>query len=329
MNTILAPVIGHPQMIAKGVSNMDNRAEKPDILVVDGSPENVAVLSALLDSEYRVRVAPSGKQALNIVEADHPPDLILLDVVGPEIDGYEVCKRLKADPRTCDIPIIFLTARDSEADVTQGLAAGAVDYIAKPFSPAILKARTKAHLALKKYRDAVTDSNYTDGLTAIANRCRFDEYFTAMWHLAARESLPLSLIMIDIDDFNQFNENYGHQEGDACLVRIARLLTGSTTWQTDLLARYGGDEFMYVLPDTQVNDAIQLADGFRRQVLSLQIPHAFSTTGNQLTISLGVATAFSARDSSPQALIQKADEALYQAKVYGKNRVHSESIVIR
>lgn len=295
--------------------------EKNTILIVDDSPENITVLGALLRTDYIIRVATNGEKALQLVDSDNPPDLILLDVMMPGIDGYEVCKRLKANTLTQKIPVIFITAKTSEADEVKGFEMGAVDYVTKPFSPVVIKARVRTHVELKKYRDFLVNTSYCDGLTAVANRRRFDEYYTAMWNLAVRESLPLSLIMIDLDNFKKYNDNYGHQEGDACLIRIAQKLSTSLKRKTDLLARYGGDEFVCLLPGTNIDGAVKVAELFRSNVLSLQIPNAYSGTTSCMTISQGVASIHPAMDLSANSLIMFADEALYKAKNEGRNRI--------
>ena len=305
---------------------MDELQQKQTILVVDDSPENITVLGALLRADYTVRVATNGEKALKIMGSDNPPDLILLDVMMPGMDGYEVCRRLKADSRTQNIPVIFITAKTSEEDEVKGFEMGAVDYVTKPFSPVVIKARVRTHMDLKRYRDLLVNTSYCDGLTAIANRRRFDEYYTVLWNLSIREALPLSLIMIDIDNFKQFNDNYGHQEGDACLVRIAQKLAESLKRKTDLVARYGGEEFVCILPYTGIDGAISIAEEFRTGILSLQIPHAYSSAGSYVTISQGVANISPIKDSSPKALIMAADNVLYRAKESGRNRICSQGV---
>ena len=301
---------------------MDELDEKQTILIVDDSPENITVLGALLRMDYSVRVATNGEKALKIVESDNLPDLILLDVMMPGMDGYEVCRRLKSDLRTRNIPVIFITAKTSEEDEVRGFAMGAVDYVTKPFSPVVIKARVRTHMELKRYRDFLVDTSYCDGLTTISNRRRFDEYFATLWNLAMRESLPLSLIMIDIDHFKQFNDHYGHQKGDTSLIQIAQALSTTLNRKTDMVARYGGEEFVCVLPDTEIDGAVNVAEKFRTGILSLRIPHAFSTADSWVTISLGVACLVPMIDLSPKELIMAADEALYKAKASGRNRIN-------
>ena len=301
---------------------MDTKpSSKSTVLIVDDSPENITVLGALLRQECTVRVATSGEKALQIVNSDHPPDLILLDVIMPGMDGYEVCNKIKSNPATKNIPIIFITAKSGEDDEVKGFELGAVDYITKPFSPVVIKARVRTHLELKRYRDLLMNTSYFDGLTGIPNRRRFDEYFSSMWSFSVRESLPLSLIMIDIDNFKMYNDYYGHLEGDICLVKIAQALSGILKRKSDLFARYGGEEFVCLLPDTDHDGALKIARDFQETVLSLQIRHAESAIKKYVTISQGVATVVPDTETSQKSLIVNADEVLFKAKNSGRNEI--------
>lgn len=291
------------------------------LLIVDDEPGNIKILLELLRSEYKIRVSNNGEKALKIALSEEPPDLILLDVMMPELDGYEVCRRLKNDPRTKKIPVIFITGKIGEQDEIQGFKAGAVDYITKPFSSVVVKARVKTHIELKQYRDYLENRSLHDGLTGIANRRCFDEHLENAWNFACRETSPLSLILIDIDHFKLFNDNYGHQAGDVCLTQIAQKLSAFLKRKIDLIARYGGEEFGCILPKTMLDNANMIAERFRADILSLQIPHAYSSTGNYVTISQGVATIIPTKDSSPSRLINAADEALYRSKESGRNKV--------
>ena len=301
---------------------MDGLDKKQTILIVDDSPENITILGALLRMDYTIRVAKNGAKALKIMESDNCPDLVLLDVMMPGIDGYEVCKRLKANLHTQNIPVIFITSKTSEEDEVRGFEMGAFDYVTKPFRPVVVKARIRTHMELKKYRDFLVNTSYCDGLTAIANRRRFDEHYSALWNLAIRGHSPLSLIMIDIDHFKEFNDNYGHQEGDIALARIAQMLVTSLKRKTDMVARYGGEEFVCVLSNTAIAGAVNVAEKFHTDILSMQIPHAFSTAGSLVTISQGVACIVPTKNLSPETLIISADESLYKAKKGGRNRMN-------
>jgi diguanylate cyclase (GGDEF)-like protein len=291
------------------------------LLIADDEPGNIKMLLELLRSEYKIRVANNGEKVLKIALSEEPPDLILLDVMMPGLDGYEVCRRLKSDPLTQKIPVIFITGKITEQDEIQGFEAGAVDYITKPFSSVVVKARVKTHIELKQARDYLENRSLQDGLTGIANRRRFNEHLENAWNFTCREALPLSLIIIDIDHFKLFNDNYGHQAGDVCLTQIAQKLSATLRRKIDLIARYGGEEFGCILPMTMLDNAIMIAESFRADILSLQIPHAYSSTGSCVTISQGVATIIPTKDSLPGSLIHAADEALYRSKETGRNKV--------
>lgn len=290
------------------------------ILVVDDAPENLRVLSAVLKDQYRIKVATNGERALALAASDDPPDLILLDVVMPGMDGYEVCKRLKSDPKTAAIPVLFVSSRDEEEDEARGLDAGGIDYIVKPVRPSIVQARVKNHIELKRSRDLLERLTTVDHLTGISNRRRYDEYLELECRRATRDGEPLSLIAIDIDHFKAYNDHYGHPEGDACLIAVAQALAATVTRPTDVVARCGGEEFACILPGTDASGAAGLAEQMRQAVASLELPHQGSAPHGCVTISLGVATWVPEPGQSPQLLADAADRALYQAKADGRNR---------
>jgi len=237
------------------------------------------------------------------------------------MDGYTTCERLKAETRTRNIPVIFITAKSQEEDETRGLEAGAVDYITKPFSLPIVHARIKTHLELKRHRDLLRDLAVQDGLTGIPNRRRFDETLELEWRRSEREGYGISLIMLDIDHFKRYNDNYGHAEGDTCLRRVATCLASMVNRPGDLMARYGGEEFACVLPMTDLEDAVSLACKMLTAVENLAIPHHHSPTRRHVTISLGVAAAVPGDSLQPTTLLEGADECLYRSKSGGRNRV--------
>lgn len=291
------------------------------ILIVDDEPANIRILVDLLRPGYALRVATNGETALRIALSDAPPDLIILDVMMQGVNGYEVCSQLKNDPRTESIPVIFITAKGQERDEIRGLEAGAIDYVAKPFNPVIVKARVQTHAELKRHRDFLKNLSFCDGLTNIANRRRFDEYLTTSWDFACRESSPLSLILVDIDHFKLFNDTLGHQAGDECLRQVAQALQASLKRRVDLLARYGGEEFGCILPKTNLHGAVMIAERFRESILGLRISRGPSS-GGCLTISQGAATIVPGRDFSPESLIKAADEALFRSKQEGRDRIY-------
>ncbi len=305
---------------------MGNYASQSTILVVDDQPANIRVLGEALKDDYQIKMARSGEKAIEIANSDTPPDLILLDIIMPELDGHEVCKILKNNSKTEKIPIIFITAKNQEEDETKGLELGAVDYITKPFSIPIVKARVKTHVELKKHRDILEDLSTLDGLTGIPNRRKFDEFIDIEWRRAVRGAYPLSLIMIDIDHFKLFNDNYGHGAGDECLKKVASSLYSSARRPADFVARYGGEEFVAILPESSLEQAKFFAERIRYNIEELNIVHDFSLTAKKITISLGSATIVPTLKNSYQLLIKSADNALYKAKSEGRNRIESVNL---
>ena len=295
---------------------------RPRVLIIDDVPNNIEVLGEALSQDYDVRFACSGQEGLTIAVAD-PPDVILLDVVMPEMDGFEVCRRLKDLDDLQNIPVIFVTARDAEEDQGIGLSLGAVDYITKPFNPALVRMRVRNHAESKRRADLLASLAMIDGLTHLPNRRRFDEQLELEWKRCQRDSLPLSLLLMDIDDFKGFNDRFGHGEGDTCLQRVADALAKATHRPTDLLARYGGEEFVALLPDTDALGAWQVGERLRVAVEALGIPHAPALTGRVVTLSVGYATRVPDSEAAmtPEALLKAADEQLYVAKRDGRNRV--------
>ncbi len=301
---------------------MNNHPASQTVLIVDDQPSNIQVLAKLLTEEYRVLVANSGHKALTIARSDHPPDLILLDVQMPEMDGYELCKHLKSDPQTNKIGIIFITALDSVNDEEQGFQLGAVDYIAKPFHTAIVRARVRTHMELKRKSDLLEQIAMLDGLTGIPNRRHLNEQLDRERGRAQREQHPLSAVMLDIDHFKEYNDHYGHGAGDLCLQQVAKALAATLARASDLVARYGGEEFVALLPNTPLDGAQEVAENLRHAIEGLAIPHHYSSVAKTITISLGVATYDpTTNPNTTDNLLERADTALYRAKAMGRNRV--------
>ncbi len=304
---------------------MNNEPQQQTVLVVDDEPTNIQALGNLLKDEYRIQVATNGEKALAILQDENQslPDLILLDIQMPGIDGYEVCRRIKEDPKTDSVVIIFVTARNAESDEELGLKLGAVDFISKPFSPAIVRARVETHMNLKRKTDMLERFALLDGLTGIHNRRYFDEQVDKEIARNLREDHPLSVIMMDIDHFKEFNDHYGHGAGDKCLQKVARALTDTLSRPTDALCRYGGEEFVALLPGSDYDGARVVAERLREAVEGLSVTHEYSDAGSVVTLSLGIATAVPDRtqNADRESLLKRADEALYSAKHAGRNRV--------
>lgn len=302
---------------------IERSKKTPMILIVDDVPTNLKVLGNLLSQiGCEIAAAVNGRQALE-TSAKISPDLILLDVQMPDMTGFEVCNRLKHSPKTKDIPVIFITAKTETDDIVKGFELGAVDYVTKPFIGIELLARVKTHLELKRHRDTLEELSMLDGLTGIPNRRRFDSLLEMQWKQGVREGRPLSLIMVDVDNFKAYNDRYGHQAGDDCLKRVAKILATFLRRPMDFVARYGGEEFVCLLPFTAYEGAVLISEKMRAGVEANQIPHAGSDTGPVVTISLGAATMIPAKDSSPETLVEAADKKLYEAKKNGKNQARS------
>lgn len=300
---------------------IDTLRHRSTILIIDDVPANLDVLVAhLQEEEMDLNVALSGEDGLRLAR-EIRPDLILLDIMMPGIDGFETCKRLKAHRDTADIPIVFLTAKEHERDIEHGLVLGAVDYIIKPFSMPILKARLRNHLALQHKSQLLVKMACTDELTRTANRRHLDNVLEREWSRAQRNSLPMSLVMIDVDHFKLYNDRYGHPEGDRCLKQIARTLSVILMRPGDLLARYGGEEFAALLPETDAAGAKDIAERMRTAIEQLSIPHANSPSSKWVNISLGLSTLTSLPGMSKDDLLSQADQALYRSKTRGRNRL--------
>ena len=295
---------------------------KSTVLIVDDCRLNLQLLRDVLNHDYEVLSASSGEEALAIVSSS-TVDLILLNVVMPEMDGYEVCKKLKNDPDTQNIPVIFVTAMNHIEDEEKGLEIGAIDYIHKPFHNSIVKMRVKNHLKLKKYRDLLEKASFVDGLTGLANRRFLDEIFDTEWRRTLRSNSSLALIMFDIDFFKEYNDYYGHLAGDDCLRRGAATIKCSLNRAGDYLARYGGDEFVAVLPSTTCEGALIVAENARKNIEALKEEHNKSRICGYVTVSCGVAAVSPNKKMNPKDLLELADTALYKAKMAGRNTVHS------
>ncbi len=296
------------------------KTERSNVLIVDDSRTNIAIMKDILSEDHEVFSALTGKDALKIARQENV-DLILLDVVMPEMDGYEVCKRLKADPVTKNIPVIFVTSMSEMGDETKGLELGAIDYMIKPVRAPIIKARVRNHLELKKYRDFLENLSMVDGLTGVWNRRHFNEVLDKEWRRAMRGTHLISVILLDVDFFKKYNDHYGHPAGDDCLRQVAKALKETARRGGDMVARYGGEEFVIITPASSSEEAQALAEKLRISVEMLAIPHATAEISDHVTISIGVATVHPNPCMDVSDFLEKVDRALYMAKSGGRNRV--------
>jgi diguanylate cyclase (GGDEF)-like protein len=322
---------------------------KARVLVVDDSRlARAAIVSILRGVGLRdVQEAATVSQAFALLGVDLPEssgtpfDLVLLDVVMPDLDGISACRRLKAEKSLRHVPVIMVTAQSDMESLREAFQAGAMDYITKPIREVELLARVHSALTLKRESDRrlkkeqelvklarqLAHANQElrllsnrDGLTGVANRRFFEQEFDREWNRAQRAGHPLAVLMMDIDHFKLYNDHYGHQQGDECLREVARTLAAQVGRPGDLLARYGGEEFVAVLPQTAREGALKVAEGMCQAVRSLAIKHSASRVDDNLTISLGLAAVVPTQDSTRGALLRAADQALYQAKQQGRNR---------
>lgn len=294
------------------------------ILIVDDDPGMIRSLGHILADYPQRRFATSGADALQQALAD-PPDLVLLDAQMPGMDGFELCRALKRDPRFEQVPVIFITKDSGEQTEARVFDLGAVDFIAKPVSATVLRARVATQLRLRRMTAELQRLACTDMLTGLANRRVFDGRLTSECRRALRSGLPLILAMVDVDHFKAYNDCYGHPAGDACLREVAAALRECAQRPDDLAARYGGEEFALLLPDTDVQGAAAVATKLQRSLAQRALPHAGSAVAACVTVSMGVAMLASGPAQRPDpddavSLLAQADRALYAAKAAGRAR---------
>lgn len=296
-----------------------NLAMNGRVLIVDDAMENIQILNQALRDEHEVLFALNGEKALEIAHQQRP-DMILLDAMMPGMDGFAVCAALHASALLKDVPIIFVTALSQPEDETRALEAGAADFISKPFNVAVVRARVRTQLTVKRQNDALRELTLTDSLTGVANRRNLNDTLEKEWRRCARAGLPLALIMGDIDHFKLYNDAYGHQAGDHCLRQVAAALQRCAGRPTDLVARYGGEEFIILLPEESPQGAEVVAQRILDEVRALALPHASSPVGPFVTLSMGVAALLPGDQNAAEALIRAADALLYRAKGTGRDR---------
>lgn len=291
-------------------------AQPARILIVDDEPLNIQVLAEALSDECDVRFTTRADEVVQLASR-LPLDLILLDLVMPERHGLEVLAELRAEELCRNIPVIIVTAMSELDNEEAGLNAGAVDYITKPISPAIVRARVRTHVELKRQRDQLAQLAEIDGLTGIANRRRFDRELQLRWHAAQRHNDTLCLMLADVDHFKQYNDHFGHGPGDQCLKAVAAALARGAARADDLVARYGGEEFAVI---SRAEDSAAQARRMLNAVADLKLPHPLSSAGPHVSLSLGVLDVRPRADLSIDEVLIAVDTLLYQAKRQGRRQ---------
>lgn len=298
----------------------------PQVMIIDDSASQRAVIAEYLKPlKCDVVLAPSGEDALLLI-ADHVPDLIILDVEMPGLNGFETCKAIRGFLQDNWVPIIYLTGRTDSTDLVEGLNVGGDAYINKPVQADVLVAISKAMLRVSSVQAELVIANkkldevaHFDVLTQIMNRRGYEDMLERLWKDHDRRQAPMSLLLMDIDYFKKYNDGYGHIKGDECLRAVAQVLKHELKRPIDVLARYGGEEFVVLLPDTNLEGAKAVGQRFIEALAKANIPHEFSGVADHVTISIGAAN--KTEETNINNIVQIADEALYKAKEAGRNRV--------
>jgi diguanylate cyclase (GGDEF)-like protein len=293
--------------------------KKNSLLIVDDEKMNLKILTYILGEDYNIYTATDGVKAIEKVK-EYMPDLILLDIIMPEMDGYQVISELKKLDRIRNIPVIFTSSLNSIAAEEKGLSLNAADYITKPFNSMLVKLRVRNQIQIVNQLRTIERLGLVDPLTNMPNRRSFDERLLMEWNQAIREHTPISLLMMDLDKFKDLNDTYGHQQGDIVLQTIAKIFPHSFRRPGDFAARWGGEEFVVLLPNTPLSGALDVAENIRSDIENTVIPCPDDFT-LRITLSIGVESQIPQQDSSINALIFNADKALYAAKQAGRNRV--------
>jgi diguanylate cyclase (GGDEF)-like protein len=298
----------------------ENQSGTQKVLIVDDSATNRQMLGDLLQPDYSVLLGKSGEEGL-VLAREHQPDVILLDVVMPDVDGYEVLRRLKEDASTSALCVVFITGLNTPEAEERGLLEGASDYVTKPLHPTVVRARVALHMQVVRQRRMLETLANIDGLTELPNRRQFDTVFAAEWARSRRTPHPFSVAILDVDFFKRYNDHYGHAMGDHALQLVARSLRKRIQRPADLVARYGGEEFVVIMPDTPLEGAMEVAERLRIGIEGLGISHKRSSAAICITVSIGVAATGPEAVTSAEVLMELADGRLYRAKKAGRNRV--------
>jgi len=288
------------------------------ILVIDDQETIIAMLKKILEEEYVFHCSDNGKEGIKLAEK-LCPDVILLDILMLDMDGFEVLEQLKNCEATKEIPVIFLTSLKEDINEEKGLALGAVDYIRKPFSASIVRLRVRNRLKIIEQMRTIEQLSMIDQLTDIPNRRNFEERIKSEWGRALRDQLPISILIIDLDKFKQYNDKYGHQQGDALLKAVANVFKETLKRPGDFAARWGGEEFIVLMQNTELAGAQEIAEKIRSRIEQLETMYQEKTV-TKITASIGINSKKRGQSSAINEFISRADMALYEAKNSGRNK---------
>ena len=302
------------------IKPVKSTVKRARLLIVDDDPTQLRFYLQGLNDVYHCQFATSASEAITFARQFPQPDLIILDVVIPNVNGFEICQMLKEDQLTAHIPVIFVSGQDDVDSKLKGFEQGCVDYISKPVLLPEIQARISTHIKLKQQTVLLESLAYTDPLTQVSNRRKYNESLQREWARSIRYSQPIAMLLMDIDYFKQFNDFYGHGVGDDCLIKISAHLKDLVNRPGDLFARIGGEEFIIMLTDCDIDGALSKANEVLRTLSMLNIANQGAPSIDRVTMSIGVAVTVPQHNDEPLALFQAADEALYDAKHSGRNK---------
>jgi diguanylate cyclase (GGDEF)-like protein len=295
------------------------------VLIIDDEAMNIKVLKQMLEPEYEVLSAMTAEEAIEHADSALP-DIVLLDILMPGMSGYRVMEFIRRTPATSSIPVIFTTGLDSNHDEEKGLGLGAADYLTKPFSRALVKARVRTHLLVTDSMKKAELAGLIDPLTQLPNRRNFERRLKMELLRALRDNAPISFVMFDIDFFKKYNDKYGHMQGDILLKEVARLIDSEAKRPADSTVRLGGEEFGMLLPETALDEAVVVAERTRLTIESAEVPLEDLSGVTNVTVSVGVSSMFPTPSITGAELMAAADECLYEAKSAGRNTVISAAL---
>jgi diguanylate cyclase (GGDEF)-like protein len=292
---------------------------KNRILIVEDSKISVMHLVQILQDEYDLIIASNGTAAIQMAK-EYKPDLILLDIIMPELDGYETLELLKVSAVTRDIPVVFISSLDEESDEERGLSLGAADYITKPFSPVIVKLRVFLQMRISNQLKTIQRLSMMDHLINISNRNYFDRRLHEEWDRAYRNSESIALMIVDVDHFKEYNDIHGHRQGDAALISVANTVMGSLNRPSDIVARWGGKSFAVLMPETDHGGVVKVSGRILEAVMKTAIPDP-AGEGTFVTVSIGANVGQPASKDALHKFISLTETALYRAKGKGRNQI--------